>query len=122
VSSCWCDVTAAVIGLQLQSRLERGIQEPSMGRVEVNAALAAIEGDVPMSDLNKAVRDTEADVKENWRKADGNESLEDKARDLGDRATNAVKDVGDKVHEEADRMSRDASYEQGRVDEMNRSR
>ena len=75
-----------------------------------------------MSDINKTVRDTGADVKEAWRKADGDESLGDKAANLCDRATNAVKDAGDELHEGADRMSRDAAYEQGRADELNRSR
>ena len=75
-----------------------------------------------MSDINRTIRDKEADIKETWRKADGDESLADKAKGLGDRAANAVKDVADDVHEEADRMSRDAAYEQGRVDELNRSR
>jgi hypothetical protein len=74
-----------------------------------------------VSDLNKTIRDTEADVKENWRKADG-ETLGDKAADLGDRASNAVKDVGDKLHETADEVSRDAAYEEGRSDEAMRPR
>ena len=93
-----------------------------MGRVEVNAALAAQEGGSNMSDLNKTIRDTEADVKEGWRKADGNESLGDKAANLGDRATNAIKDAGDKVHEETDDLAREASYEKGRTDEAMRPR
>ena len=75
-----------------------------------------------MSDLKREAREAGADMKEAWRKADGDESLADKAKGLGDRAANAVKDVGDEVHEEADRMSRDAAYEQGRADELNRSR
>lgn len=93
-----------------------------MARVEIHAAPAAHDGGTPMSDINKAVRDTGADMKEALRKADGNESLGDKAANLGDRAKNAVKDAGDELHEEADRMSRDAAYEQGRVDELRRSR
>lgn len=75
-----------------------------------------------MSDLNKTIRDTEADVKEGWRKADGHESLGDKAANLGDRVENAVKDAGDKVHEETDELARDASYEAGRKDEAMRPR
>jgi hypothetical protein len=71
-----------------------------------------------MSDLSKGLRDTEADVKETWRKADGHESLGDKVADLGDRAGNAVKDAGDDLHEGADNASRDAAYEQGRSDEI----
>ena len=93
-----------------------------MDRVEVNAAPAATEGGQPMSDINRTIRDKEADGKELWRKADGDESLGDKAANVGDRVTNAVKDAGDEIHEEADRMSRDVAYEQGRADELNRSR
>ena len=93
-----------------------------MDRVEMNAAPAATEGGQPMSDINRTIRDKEADAKELWRKADGDESLGDKAANVGDRVTNAVKDAGDEIHEEADRMSRDVAYEQGRADELNRSR
>ncbi|HEY8238656.1 MAG TPA: hypothetical protein VIF63_04400 [Candidatus Limnocylindrales bacterium] len=73
-----------------------------------------------MSDLSKQARDAGADVKEAWRKADGDESLEDKAKNAGDRISNAVKDAGDKVHQEADEMSREAAYDKGRADEMAR--
>ena len=93
-----------------------------MGRVDVNAAPAAEEGGSNVSELNKTIRDTEADIKEGWRKADGNESLGDKAANLGDRATNAVKDAGDKLHEETDELAREASYEEGRQDEAMRPR
>jgi hypothetical protein len=75
-----------------------------------------------MSDISKTIRDKEADIKETWRKADGDESLGDKAANLGDRAANAVKDTGDELHEGADKLSRDAAYEEGRADELNRSR
>ena len=70
-----------------------------------------------MSDLNRTVRDTEADLKEAGRKLDGEESLGDKLAGAGDRIENAVKNAGDEVHEEADEMSRDAAYQQGRADE-----
>ena len=93
-----------------------------MARVEVNTALAVEAGGNFVSDLNKTIRDTEADVKEGWRKADGDESLGDKVANLGDRAENAVKDAGDKLHEETDEMARDASYEEGRADEAMRPR
>ena len=73
-----------------------------------------------MSDLKRTVRDTEADVKETWRKADGDESLGDKLAGAGDRVENAVKNTGDELHENADEMSRDAAYEQGRADEATR--
>lgn len=70
-----------------------------------------------MHDLKRTVRDTEADAKETWRKADGNESIGDKAANVRDRVGNAIKDAGDDVHEEADKLSRDAAYERGRSDE-----
>ena len=68
-----------------------------------------------MSDIKRTARDTEADVKEAWRRRDG-ESLGDKAANLGDRARNAVKDAGDELHERGDRASRDAAREQGRIE------
>jgi len=91
-----------------------------MTRFDRSTALAAHEGGRLMSDLSKTVRDTEADVKETWRKADGDESLGDKLAGAGDRVENAAKDVGDDLHEGADEMSRDAAYEQGRADEATR--
>jgi hypothetical protein len=51
------------------------------------------------------------------RKADGNESLGDKAATIGDRTRNAVKDAEDDLHEGSDKLSRDAAYEAGRADE-----
>ena len=113
---------AAVIGLQLIERLEGGVEELSVDRVKGNAATAAQVGGNVVSDLNKTVRDTEADVKETWRKADGHESLGDKAANVGDRLGNAVKDAGDKLHETTDELARDASYEEGRQDEAMRPR
>lgn len=73
-----------------------------------------------MSDLKRTVRETEADVKEGWNKADGNESLGDKAANVGQRLENAVENAGDKIHEEMDDVSRDAAYEKGRADEATR--
>jgi hypothetical protein len=72
-----------------------------------------------MSDMKRTIRDTEADVKEAWRGADG-ESLGDKAANTRDRAGNAIKDAGDTIHEKTDEASRDAAYERGRVDEATR--
>jgi hypothetical protein len=72
-----------------------------------------------MSDVKRTIRDTEADVKEAWRDADG-ESLGDKVANARDRAGNAVKDAGDTIHKKTDEASRDMAYEQGRVDEANR--
>lgn len=69
-----------------------------------------------MSDINKTVRDTEADAKETWRKADGDESLGDKLANAGDRARNAVADAGDELHKKSDELGRDAAYERGRVE------
>jgi hypothetical protein len=111
-----------VIGLQLLADLARGIEEPSMARFEFSAAPAAHKGGREMSDVKRTVRDTEADVKEAWRKADGDESLGDKAANVGDRVKNAVENAGDEIHEEADEMSRDAAYQQGRADEATRDR
>ena len=91
-----------------------------MTRFEMSAAPAAAQGGQEMSELKRTVRDTEADMKEAWRKADGEESLGDKIAGAGDRAENAIKDAGDAVHEEADEASRDAAYQQGRADEMHR--
>ena len=88
-----------------------------MTRFEVNAAPAAPEGGREVSELNRTVRDTEADLKETGRKLDGDESLGDKVANAGDRLGNAVKNAGDELHEEADEMSRDAAYQQGRTDE-----
>ena len=92
-----------------------------MTRFKSTAANATGNGGMVMSDLSKTIRDTEADMKEGLRKADGDESLGDKAAGAGDRVENAVKDAGDTVHEAADDASRDASYQKGRADEMNRS-
>ena len=91
-----------------------------MTRFESTAASAAAHGGKAMSDLKRTVRDTEADMKEAWRKADGEESLGDKLAGAGDRASNAVKNAGDTLHEEADEASRDAAYQQGRADEASR--
>ena len=75
-----------------------------------------------MSDLKQTARDVKTDVKEAWRRADGEESLGDKVANATDRAKDKIADAGDELHEEADRASRDAAYEQGRADEMSRSR
>ena len=80
-----------------------------MTRFELTAANASAYGGTAMSEFKKTVRDTEADMKEAWRKADGEESLGDKLAGAGDRATNAVKDAGDALHEKADEASRDAA-------------
>jgi hypothetical protein len=73
-----------------------------------------------MSDIKSSLRDAKTDAKETWRKADG-ESLGDKVANAGDRARDAVADTGDKIHEEGDKLGRDAAYERGRAEgETNR--
>jgi hypothetical protein len=74
-----------------------------------------------MNDLKQDARDAKTDLKDAWRKADG-ESLGDKVATATDRAKDKVADAGDELHEQADRASRDVAYEQGRADEMSRSR
>ena len=74
-----------------------------------------------MSDLKQSARDAKTDVKDAWRKADG-ESLGDKVATGTDRAKDALGNAGDEIHEEADKVSRDAAYEKGRADEMSRPR
>jgi hypothetical protein len=70
-----------------------------------------------MDDIKRTARDKEADVKEAWRRSDGDESLGDKAANARDRAGNAVKDAGDALHRGVDDASREAAYQRGRVDE-----
>lgn len=72
-----------------------------------------------MSDLKQKARDAKTDVKEAWRNADG-ESLGDTVATTTDRAKDAVENTGDELHEDADRVSREAAHEQGRADEMSR--
>jgi hypothetical protein len=109
-----------VIGLQLIGEFPRDIEEAPMTRFKATAARAAANGGMAMSEFKETAREAGADMKEAWRKADGEESLGDKAANAGDRIENAVKNAGDEIHEEADEMSRDAAYQQGRTDEMNR--
>jgi len=98
-----------------------------MPRFEVSAAPAAAERGQErpmsdMSDLKQTARDTKTDVKEAWRRADGEESIGDKVANTTDRAKDAIDNAGDELHEETDKLSRDAAYEQGRADEISRSR
>jgi len=74
-----------------------------------------------MNDLKAKARDAKTDAKEAWRNADG-ESVGDAAATATDRVKDKLADAGDELHEDADRASRDAAYEQGRVDEMSRPR
>ena len=74
-----------------------------------------------MNDLKRDVRDAKTDVKEAWRGADG-ESLGDKVANTTDRAKDKLANAGDELHEQADKASSEAAYEQGRADEVSRSR
>jgi hypothetical protein len=74
-----------------------------------------------VNDLKRDVRDTKTDVKEAWRKADG-ESLGDKVATTTDRAKDELANAGDELHEQADKASHEAAYQQGRADDMSRSR
>jgi hypothetical protein len=109
-----------VIGLQLIGEFPRGVEVLPMTRFVWTTAHAAANGGLSMSDFKETAREAGADMKEAWRKADGEESLGDKVAGAGDRVENAVKNAGDDIHEESDEMSRDAAYERGRADEMNR--
>jgi hypothetical protein len=84
-------------------------------------APATPDGGNSMNDIKSTIRDKEADAKEAWRKADGDESLGDKAANIKDRTENAIKDTADDVQEEADRLSREDAYIRGRTDERDMS-
>jgi vacuolar-type H+-ATPase subunit H len=105
----------------LQAELRRAVSAadlPADRFVETRASGPA-HWSVTMSDIKRTVRDTEADVKETWRRADG-ESVGDKVKNAGDRLRNAVEDAGDEVHEHVDEASRKASYQKGRIDQAGR--
>lgn len=70
-----------------------------------------------MSDLKREARDLRDDAKEAWRKADGEESVDDTLANAGDRIRSGVENVGDELHETADEASRRVEYERGRADE-----
>jgi hypothetical protein len=74
-----------------------------------------------MSDLKREVRDAKTDVREAWRNADG-ESLGDEVANAADRAKDELANAGDELHEQADKASREAAYQEGRADELSRSR
>jgi hypothetical protein len=73
-----------------------------------------------MSDIKREARDFKDDVKETWRKADGDESIGDKIANAGDRVKSGAENLGDELHETADEASRKMEYERGRVDEAAR--
>ena len=56
-----------------------------------------------MDDVKKAYRDAENKTKEELRKSDGDESLSDKAANVGDDIKAGLGNVGDKVDEQVDR-------------------
>ena len=92
-----------------------GTEQAVMG-IERELLNAILKGDA-----SAPAPDAKTDAKEAWRNADG-ESLGDAVANTRDRAKDAVDNAADEIHEDADRASRDAAYEQGRADEMSRSR
>jgi hypothetical protein len=69
-----------------------------------------------MQESKRAIRDVEDDVKEAWRRGDGEESLGDKAANTADRLRHGVENVGDELHEKVDDAGRKIEYERGRAD------
>ena len=70
-----------------------------------------------MSEVKRTARDLQDDVKETWRKADG-ESVGDAVANAGDRIKHGVENLGDELHEAVDDAGRKLEYERGRADEM----
>ena len=58
------------------------------------------------------------DMKDKWNQA--TDDIDDKARDAGDTIRDKADDAGDALDDAADKVQRDAAYEKGRADEMNR--
>ena len=56
-----------------------------------------------MDDAKRAYRDAENETKEQLRRSDGDESLADKAGNLGDDIRTGLANAGDEVDEEVDR-------------------
>ena len=56
-----------------------------------------------MDDVKKAYREAENKTKEELRKSDGDESLADKAANVGDDIKAGLGNAGDKVDEQVDR-------------------
>ena len=56
-----------------------------------------------MDDVKRTARDAENEAKEQARRADGDESLADKAANLGDDVRTGLGNAGDKIDEEVDR-------------------
>lgn len=56
-----------------------------------------------MDDAKRAYREAENKTKEGWRRADGEESLEDKAANTADDIRAGLGNLGDEVDEEVDK-------------------
>ena len=56
-----------------------------------------------MDDAKRAYREAENKTKEEWRRADGDESLEDKAANTADDVRAGLGNLGDEVDEEVDK-------------------
>lgn len=56
-----------------------------------------------MDDTKRAYREAENKTKETWRRADGEESLEDKAANTADDIRAGLGNLGDEVDEEVDK-------------------
>lgn len=56
-----------------------------------------------MDDVKKAYREAENKTKEEWRKSDGDESLADKAGNLGDDIRTGLGNAGDEIDKQVDR-------------------
>ena len=72
-----------------------------------------------MDDIKKDARNATTDAKDAWRKADG-ETIGDDLATARDRASDAIKNAGDDLHQDADAASREMSYDKGRLDEAAR--
>jgi hypothetical protein len=68
-----------------------------------------------MDDLKKGYREGEETVKENLRKADGEEDLGDKVGNLGDDIRKNLGNAGDDVRNAADEAGDKAGYEADRA-------
>lgn len=58
-----------------------------------------------MDDAKQAYREAENKTKETWRRADGEESLEDKAANTADDIRTGLGNLGDEVDEEVDKAN-----------------
>jgi hypothetical protein len=56
-----------------------------------------------MDDAKRAYREAENKTKEEWRRSDGDESLEDKAANTADDIRAGLGNLGDEIDEEADK-------------------